>query len=196
MDIKFNSLFDDVIPNKNLYSIDNEDNIGLDPRIKENSLILNNNEQNEYHKILEARRFGNLPVAIISGRPCSASLCTSNKFCESSGRPEILYDIPLTCENDYYPQGQKANQKRYIQNIDVESRLLNMDYKVQNESCSGSGKEFKEKNLKSLDCFKNTFFNDTINFNNKISENTKLCNVYIDKPAFDESTKRIDAISW
>ena len=195
MDIKFNSLFDDVIINKNLYSIDNEDNIGLDHRIKENTLILNNNEQNEYHKILETRRFGNLPVSIISGRPCSTSLCNSNKFCESLGRPEILYDVPLTCDNDYSPQGQKANPKRYIQNIDIESRLLNMDYKIQNEAC-GSGKEFKEKNLKSLDCFKNTFFNDTINFNNKISENAKLCNVYIDKPAFDESTKRIDAISW
>mgnify|MGYP005636826851 CR=1 FL=1 len=70
-----------------------------------------------------------------------------------------------------------------------------MDYKIQNEAC-GSGKEFKEKNLKNIIYFKDTFFNDTINFNNKIGENAKLCNVYIDKPAFDESTKRIDAISW
>ena len=194
MDIKINSLFDKVIPNNNLYSVDNEDNIGLDPRIKENSLILNNIEEDAYHKILETRRFGNLPVSIISGRPCSTSLCSSNKFCESSGRPTILYDIPLTCDNDYSPQGQKAHPKRYIANIDVESRLLNMDYKVQNDACNG--KEFKEKNLESLDCFKNTFINNSVNFNNKVSNNAKQCNVYIDKPKFDESTKRIDTVLW
>ena len=201
MDIKFNSLFDNENENenKNLYNIDYIDNIGLDPRIKENPLILNNYDTNDYQKILEKRNMGNTPVSIISGRPCSTSLCNSNKFCKSSGRPIILYDVPISCKNILSPQGQKANHKQFIHNIDIESRLLNIDYKVTNEKCGK--KDFKNSNKKSLECFKDILFKDDENYNDILNKNnnnvnTSQCNVYVDSPVFNESTKRIDTISW
>ena len=203
MEVKFNSLFDnDKVATNKFYNINNTDNIGLDPRIKENTLILNYTEgEIEYQKLLNDRRYGNLPVTIISGRPCSTSLANSNKFCESSGRPEILKEIPLTCDNDYIPSGHRGNPKRYIENIDIESRLLNMDYKRQNDSCGT--KNFKETNLKSLKCHKdNVLLGDSIKFNyntkNTIHDpkSNKQCKVYIDEPMFNQSSKRMDTIPW
>jgi hypothetical protein len=201
MDTKFNSLFSyDDIKNNNVYNINNVDDIGLDDRIKQNPLILNYYVKDlEYMKYLNERRYGNLPVTIIPPRSCSTSLCTSNKFCDSSGKPEILHDVPLSCENDFSPQGQKSNPKRYIANIDAESRLFNIDYITKNKSCGK--KELKEPNLKSLDCYKDTIFlSDRMNFKNQSYKHdpnkNKQCNVYIEEPLFNESSKRIDTVTW
>ena len=204
MDVKFNSLFD--YENKvefklnNYYNVSNQDEFNIDPRIKENPLILNySDEEIEHQKLLNDRRYGTLPVTIIAGRPCSTSLCSSDKFCDSSGRPEILYDAPLSCENDFMPNGIGGNIKRYIENIDVESRLLNMDYKKQNESCGT--KKFKEPKLKSLKCFKDTtLLGDNVNFNkpsyiHKPKDN-KQCSSSYDMPLFNESSKRINSVNW
>ena len=200
MDTKFNSLFSyDDIKNDNIYDINRIDDIGLDDRIKENTLILNFYDKDlDYIKYLNERQYGNLPVTIIPGRPCSTSLCTSNKFCESSGLPEILHDLPLSCDNDFSPQG-KGNLKRYIANIDAESRLFNIDYITKNKSCGK--KELKEPNLESLDCYKDTvFLSDKISFKNQSYKHdpnkNKQCNVYIDEPMFNTSSKRIDTIPW
>ena len=205
MDVKFNSLFknEDIIDVElnNFYDIISVDDVNLDSRIKQNPLILNySDEELEKNKLLSERRYGNLPVTIIAGRPCSTSLCTSNKFCESSGEPEILYDPPLTCNNDFAPQGQKGNNKRYIENIDVESRLFNMDYKATNKNCGK--KEFKNKNLTSLNCFNDVLLGDNVNFNYASKsykhnpKNNSACKKTYDRPLFNYSSKRIDTVDW
>jgi len=204
MNSKFNSLFDNEnkidLKLNNYYNINNNDNINLDPRIRNNTLILNYSDKEiENQKLLNDRRYGSLPVTIIQGRPCSTSLCTSNKFCDSSGKPEILYDAPLTCNNDFVPQGIRGDNKKYINNIDIESRLLNIDYKVKNKSCGT--KDFKEPKLKSLKCFKDdALLGDSISFNKKSfkqePKNNNHCNKSYNEPLFNYSSKRIDTISW
>ena len=206
MDVKFNSLFNNEaiidVELNNFYDINKLDNVNLDSRIKENPLILNfSDDELEKAKILNERRYGNLPVTIIPGRPCSTSLCTSNKFCESSGEPEILFDPPITCKNDFSPQGQKGNTKRYIENIDVESRLFNMDYKAKNKNCGK--KDFKQTNVSSLNCFSdNVLLGDKVDFNyitKSFKHNPKknsACKLTYDRPLFNESSKRIDNVEW
>lgn len=201
MDTTFNSLFSyDDIKNNNVYDINKVDDIGLDERIKKNPLILNYYDEDlEYMKNLNDRRFGNLPVTLIPPRPCSTSLCTSNKFCDSGGKPEILHDVPLSCENDFSPQGQKGNPKRYIANIDAESRLLNIDYITRNNTCGS--KKLKNPNLKSLDCFKDgIFLTDVLKFKDKSfkhdPKSNKQCKIYIEDLQFNNSSKRIDNIPW
>ena len=201
MDTKFNSLFSyDDVKSNNLYDIRKVDDIGLDERIKKNPLILNYyNDDLAYMNALNERRYGNLPVTLIPPRPCSTSLCSSNKFCDSTGKPEILHDVPLSCENDFSPQGQKGNPKRYIANIDAESRLFNIDYITRNNSCGR--KNFKEKNLKSLDCYKdNIFLTDVMRFKEKSfshdSINNIQCKKVIENLSFNNSSKRIDNITW
>jgi len=205
MDVKFNSLFNNEdtidVELNNFYDVTSVDDVNLDTRIKQTPLILNfSDEELEKNKLLSERRYGNLPVTIIGGRPCSTSLCTSNKFCESSGEPEILYDPPLTCNNDFAPQGQKGSNKRYIENIDVESRLFNMDYKAKNKNCGN--KEFKNKNLSSLNCFNDVLLGDSVNFNYASKsykhnpKNNSACKLTYDRPLFNNSSKRIDTVDW
>lgn len=204
MNVKFNSLFQDV-PSGKYYDLKQNDDIGLDPRIKENPLILNYDKDNlEYQNYLDERRYGSLPVTLISGRPCSTQLCTSNKFCDSSGRPQILERVPLTCDNDFLPSAQKGNPARYSENIDLESRLLNMDYKTQNSGCGT--KNFKEKNSKSMVCFKDSgLLSDRLSFDkNKTfkhdKKNNRQCKKYIPDLGFGSgigaSSKRINNVNW
>ena len=205
METKFNSLFNNEetieVELNNYYDVTSVDDVNLDIRIIKTPLILNyNDEELKQNKLLSERRYGNLPVTIISGRPCPTSLCTSNKFCESSGTPEILYDPPLTCQNDFAPQGQKGSNKRYIENIDVESRLFNMDYKATNKNCGR--KDFKDKKLTSLSCFDDVLLGDNVNFNYASKsykhnpKNNSACKKTYDRPLFNNSSKRIDTVDW
>ena len=85
MDIKFNSLFDDSNINQintNQRLIDTED----ESLIITNLILQADEEKNEGIRILENRNFGDQPVRLISGRPCSTSLCNSGKFCVEVGR--------------------------------------------------------------------------------------------------------------
>ena len=201
MDIKFNSLFNnenniDIKPT-NYYNINKQDDINLDNRIKENSLIINFSEDElNRHNLLNNRNYGNLPVTLISGRPCSTSLCNSNKFCDSGGKVEILKEITLSCDNDFMPQSERPHPKRYLQNMDIESRLKNIDYKTHN--CGK--KQFKEKDLKSLDCFKDKLINDSVIFkdrgNTKHTGINQQCNIKLNNAIFNNSSKRIDNINW
>jgi hypothetical protein len=206
MESKFNSLFDNEdtidVELNNYYDVTSLDNVNLDTRIINNPLILNfSDEELEKNKLLNERRYGSLPVTIISGRPCATSLCTSNKFCESSGNPEILFEPPLTCKNDFSPQGQKGNNKRYIENIDIEARLFNMDYKATNKHCGK--KDFKDKNISALNCFKDSvLLGDKVDFNyatKSYKHNPKknsACKLTYDRPLFNNSSKRIDTVDW
>ena len=200
MNTKFNSLFDSnneqAIKEDNYYNVYNLDEFLIDDRIKNTGYILNFDKQKlDIHNAIHSRTVSNLPVTMISGRPCSASLCSSNKFCDSGGLPEILEDPPITCENDFMPQG-KGHPKRILQNIDVESRLRNIDY-TQNKC---GEKKFKSKS-NSLSCFKDTLKSDNIPqslINKKFikPKSNPHCNNIINKPLFNMSSKRLYTQKW
>lgn len=200
MDIVFNSLLDNNTQIIDHYNIKSVDDVGLDERIKKNSLILNFYDKDlEYLKNISKRNFSNMPVTHISPRPCSTSLCSSDKFCDSSGRPEVINETSLKCKNDFLPNSINGTTNKYFSNIDVESRLFNIDYYKQNEKCGK--KNFKNDNLQSLNCYKdNILLSDSLtNKNESYKHNTKNninCDKYIPDELFNMPTKRIDIISW
>ena len=122
-----NSLFDNHINpvSTNLYPVIRQDELlgstELDLKF-EKEKIKNNIK-------LHDRNFGNANNYILDGRSCATSLCTSGKFCDSGGWPEIFTPTIKQCDNYFIPQGRGEPQK-YAQNIDVESRVHNMDYKI------------------------------------------------------------------
>lgn len=194
MDVKFNSLFNEVSSGK-FYDITDSDNIGLDPRIKQNSLILNYDKEDlNYQQYLDNRRYGDLPVTVISGRPCSTQLCTSNKFCDSTGLPYVFQKVPFSCENDFLPNANTGNVDKYMENIDIEARLFNIDHKQKKEGCGG--KEFKSDALEKNSCYK---FKENVsvtpkNFKNESPNNQ--CDKYITDLGFRQSSKRISNLDW
>jgi len=217
MDVKFNSLFSldktvdlnssyhlDNVDNKlnkinTNYDINNSDNINLDPRIREKPLILNY-DKNEliYQELLDKRQYGSLPVTLISGRPCDTSSCNYDKqLCDSAGWTNVLKDVPISCDNDFMPQGVNGNPNRYINNIDVESRLLNIDYN--NQKCGK--KNFKNTDSKALKCFNdNLLKNDSLNITNSTTykhnpKNNRQCKT-VSQPIFNQSSKRITNLDW
>jgi hypothetical protein len=199
MDTIFNSLLNDDTEISDHYKIDSVDDIGLDERIKKNPLILNFYDKDlEYLQNISKRNFSNLPVTHISPRPCATSLCSSDKFCDSAGKPEIINDISLKCDNDFIPNGTKGTISKYFSNIDIESRLFNIDYYQQNEKCS---KKLKNPGLKSLNCYKdNILLRDTlINNDNSYKhdkKNNTNCDKYIEDELFNMPSKRIDTVYW
>ena len=78
---------------------------------------------------LHDRNFGNANNYILVGRSCATSLCTSGKFCDNGGWPEIFTPTIKQCDNYFIPQGLGEPQK-YAQTIDIESRVHNIDYKI------------------------------------------------------------------
>ena len=200
MNTIFNSLLDNDTDIIEQYKIGSIDDIGLDERIKKNPLILNFYDKDlENLQNLNKRNFSNMPVTHISPRPCSTSLCTSDKFCESSGKPEIINDVVLKCENDFLPNGVKGTTNKYFSNIDVESRLFNIDYYKQNEKCGN--KKLKNENLQSLNCYKdNILLRDTILDKDKSykynKKNNINCDNYIPDELFNMPSKRINTIAW
>jgi hypothetical protein len=123
-----NSLFDNQIDPilSNLYPVSREDNVlGL------TELVLKYDKQKmQSNIILHDRNFGNANSYILDGRPCSTSLCTSGKFCDSSGWPELFDETINPCDNYFTPQAGRGEPRKYLQNIDIESRVRNIDYKV------------------------------------------------------------------
>ena len=163
MNNKFNSLFDDNVSNGEFYNISNKDNIMNNTRLKDNSLILNFNNNNiQYQKYLEQRNFGVPQTILLDGRYCSTSKCnTYNKFCDSSGWPEII----TKNDNKYsgIPNSNIIDQKKYSENINFESNFKNIDYK--NFDC--------ENEYKTPEKIQN---NICLGGNLKINENTKNIN--------------------
>ena len=123
-----NSLFDNQInpSTSDLYSVSSQDNIlGL------TELVLKYDKQKmEANQILHERNFGNANSYILDGRPCSTSLCSSGKFCDSGGWPELFKPTINQCDNYFTPQAGRGEPRKYLQNIDIESRVRNIDYKI------------------------------------------------------------------
>ena len=144
MDVKFNSLFDNQI------NQETSDHYLVETR--DNSLLLSNlilqvdeSKQKGIEK-LEKRQFGTQPNYILAGRPCSAGLCSSGKFCDSGGWPNI-----------------------YIENIDIEAKLRKIDY-IDNKCHLKKHKEdpcAKNPEKCAMRCHKNTVKTDYQLPNNK-----------------------------
>ena len=126
MDIKFNSLFDNELnpDDSKHYSIDRQDTtLLLSTLIFQSDL-----EKEKAIETLEKRNFGDHYNYILSGRPCSAGLCSSGKFCESSGWPESsglkrknVCDMPLS------PNSSIGDPMIWADNIDIEAKLKKID---------------------------------------------------------------------
>ena len=116
--IKFNSLFDNDIKNdKNseFYTVNREDEI-----LGDTELILNFDKQQIIDNVtLFERNFFNTQNVIISGRPCNTSLCNPlNKYCDSSGVPELVTKNNVNTVSD-----------KISENIDNNSRMLKDQHK-------------------------------------------------------------------
>lgn len=128
MDIKFNSLFDNDVT----------DQISTDQRLintEDESLIISklilqaDEEKKKGIRLLEERQFGDQPVRHIPGRPCSTSLCTSGKFCDSGGWPEIRdYKRTDPCSIPMAPNSSRGDPDIYLKNIEIEAKLKNIDF--------------------------------------------------------------------
>ena len=123
-----NSLFDNYIDPlvSDLYPICKKDDVlGLT-----NLVLKFDKNKMRGNIILHERNFGNGNSYILDGRPCSTSLCSSGKFCESSGWPELFDPNINQCDNYFLPQSGRGEPRKYLQNIDIESRVRNIDYKI------------------------------------------------------------------
>ena len=127
MDIVFNSLFDS--------ELDSEDSLYYPVDKYDTTLLLSNlvfQEDVDKQKGIEAlekRQFGTHANYILSGRPCSAGLCSSGKFCDSGGWPESpTFKLTNPCEMPLAPNSGRGDPSIWIDNIDIEAKLRNIDY--------------------------------------------------------------------
>ena len=126
--IKFNSLFDNDIKDENsseFYTVNSEDTIlGL------TDLILNFDKQEMIDNVtLFERNFFNTQDVVLSGRPCNTSLCNPlNKYCDSSGVPELV------TKNNVNTISNKISQ-----NIDNNSKMIKEQY---NKTCPSKLQKF------------------------------------------------------
>ena len=143
MDIKFNSLFDNVEDGK-YYSIHNRDNLLKLSRVVNQNLILNYNKEDiESQQKYEENNFSDAQSIILSGRSCSTSPCNNFKrYCCSSGRPTIINKV-----NNFKPvyNSNKVDQNLYAKNINFESNLKNIDY--QKLDCKKNKNIYESKNI-------------------------------------------------
>ena len=121
MDIKFNSLFDNQDVNQ--YNTDLRLIDTIDESLIINTLILQaDEEKNKGIKQLEDRQFGDQPVRLLSGRPCSASLCSSGKFCDSGGWPDMrVYKRADPCSLPLAPNSSRGDPDIFINIENLES---------------------------------------------------------------------------
>lgn len=112
---KFNSLFDNDSETYDQYDIRDTDTIlGL------TELVLNYDIQNlENNEKLFDRNIFNTQNPIISGRACSTSLCSSGKFCDSSGWPQKIKGV----------NNVNNISNEISKNIDIGSKLIQNTYK-------------------------------------------------------------------
>ena len=167
MDVKFNSLFDNEILSidSEHYTIDRTDTtLSLHKLI-----LLFDEEKLDGIKRLGMRNFGDTYDYILDGRPCNSSLCSTGNYCESSGWPEVSpnrYNDVDMCSKQFMPQATRADPNKFYQNIDIEARLRNVDYKTNNchrkdykdSVCMNDGEQSPEC---SLACEKNIVEKDS-----------------------------------
>ena len=92
MNTKFNSILEtpEMTSRSDYYGVDTTDNIlGL------SKLVLNfDTRYLKENKIINERNYPERQYSLyVDGRPCSTSLCSSNKFCDSAGWPTKLKNI-------------------------------------------------------------------------------------------------------
>lgn len=189
-----NSLFDNhVDPSiSDLYPICKKDDVlGLTNLV----LKFDKNKMRE-NVILYERNFGNGNAYILDGRPCSTSLCSSGKFCESSGWPELFDPKINQCDNYYLPQAGRGEPRKYLQNIDIESRVRNIDHKInkcefnypkKEAQCNPDDKECQLNCYKHL--LKRDFRTSGLQNNNNSKYETARQSVEANRKKFDESKK-------
>lgn len=217
-----NSLFNnDIDPeSSDLYPICKKDDVlGL------TELVLKFDRQKLRGNIkLYERNLGDGNAYILDGRPCSTSLCSSGKFCESSGWPELFDPTINQCDNYFLPQAGRGEPRKYLQNIDIESRVRNIDYRINkchlNYPKDGSSCDPRDNKCQ-LNCHKKIlqrdhkitefktdndsqyeFARQSVEANRKRVKESKMrsCQPIQDDNQFefliDQPTKRINTIPW
>ena len=128
MEVKFNSLFDNYIEqeNTNYYMVDTQDSTLL----LSNLVLGEDLAKSRAVEILGKRNYGNFPNYLLSGRPCATRGCPPEKFCDSSGWPESTTIVPEnSCDMPFAPNSQRGDPNLWARNIELETKLFNMDYK-------------------------------------------------------------------
>ena len=171
MDVVFNSLFDsELTPEDSLYyPIDKYDTTLL----LSNMVFQEDVGKRTGIEALEKRQFGTHANYILSGRPCSAGLCSSGKFCDSGGWPESpISKRDNPCELPFSPNSGRGDPTIWIDNIEIEAKLRNIDYI--NSKCQI--KKLKEipcannPDRCALKCHTNTVNGDYVSPSSKLSD--------------------------
>ena len=208
MEVKFNSLFDNEM-NENdeeYYSVNS-----VDTTLLLNNLILTfDRKSNEENLMLFERNFGNSKNYRLGPRSCSTRHASSDKFCEHPGLPEV-YEEPIDkCKQYFMPNSSIGDRNQYLRNIDLEARILKMDYK--DSKCDN--KSYKDDMCNQndgnciLNCGQNIFKNDNFDGNNSsknspTENNKKYCAERKNSQErlmkgfrTFEPTKRRDVLNW
>ena len=212
MEPKFNSLFDndndyDSVNEVGFYPIDKVD----DTQITSTILLTFDKQKLAENEVLSERNFGDSKDYRLGPRSCSTRHASSNKFCDYPGLPEVYEKKKDKCKKYFMPNSSIGDRSQYLRNIDLEHKILQMDYNDSKCDNKKSKEDMCNPNDPkcSLSCENNIFKKDKMSVNrqtgqNIVLENNRLyCNAMksnfkqIKNDFFTyQPTKRKNTINW
>ena len=177
----FNSLFNnefDESTETEFYPIYKIDNTSITSTIM---LTFDKRKLNE-NKILTERNFGESKDYRLGPRPCSTRHASSDKFCEYPGLSEVYEEKKDKCKRTFMANSSIGDRSQYLRNIDIENKILQMDYKDSKCNNKKSKEDICSDNDPNciLSCEKNIFKKDRLQVDksqsNPITNNKLYCN--------------------
>lgn len=208
METTFNSLFNnefDESTETEFYPIYKIDNTSITSNIM---LTFDKRKLNE-NKILTERNFGDSKDYRLGPRPCSTRHASSDKFCEYPGLPEVYEEKKDKCKRTFMGNSSIGDRSQYLRNIDIEHKILQMDYKDSKCNNKKTKEDICSENDPNctLSCENNILKKDRLKINksqsNPITSNKLYCNAInknLNQIKNDfltySPTKRMNTINW
>lgn len=206
----FNSLFDNdnefnSSNAEEFYPIDKVD----DTQITSTILLTFDEQKLHADEVLSQRNFGDSKDYRLGPRPCSTRHASSDKFCEYPGLPEVYEEKKDKCRKTFMPNTSIGDRSQYLRNIDLEHKILQMDFndsKCDNKKSKEDMCSENDPNC-SLSCENNILRKDRLSVKrsqgNPIENNRLYCNAM--NQSFNQikndfltfrPTKRKNTITW
>ena len=201
METQFNSLFNDDLTfdpeNSEYYHVGKKDDTLLT-----HTILLTFDKQSLKENIeLSDRNFSDTNNYRLGPRSCSTRHASSNKFCDYPGMPEVYEKNKDEHQSYFMPNSSIGDRNIYLNNIDIENRLLNRDFQDNKCDTRKYNKDICDMNDKKclLNREKKIFEKNVIDYlqeqNNK--NNKPKCGFNSNKDfVINEPTKRRDIMNW